>query len=108
ELEHGPAALSGNPAQLAIGVDGKWTANSLQEREIGVAVGVRRALLEVEALVRGERTHAVGLGFGVQRPQGTSGVAAVPHLADRAESAVEAEIVRDRLHDLLQCGRDDV
>src|SRR3954471_9725871 len=43
----------------------------------------------------------------MQRPQGATGVAAVLHLANRAERAVEPEIVGDRLHDLLQRRRDD-
>ena len=73
-----------------------------------MAVGIRRALQEVEALALGNRTHAVGLGLGMQGPQGATGVATVAHLAHSPERAVEAEILGNRLDDLLQSRRDDV
>ncbi len=43
----------------------------------------------------------------MQRAHGATGVCAVAHLADRAECAVEAELVGDLLDDLLQRRRDD-
>ena len=80
----------------------------LQERQVGVAVGVRRTGSQVEVLALGQIPHAVGLRLGVQPSQRATGVAAVPHFADRAERAVEAEVVGDRVDDLLQGGRDHV
>ena len=44
----------------------------------------------------------------MQRPQGATRIAAVPHLTDRPKRAVETELVGNRLDDLLQGGRDDV
>jgi hypothetical protein len=44
----------------------------------------------------------------VQRANRLAGVHAVLHLAHGPERAVEAELVRDRLHDLLQRRRHDV
>ena len=82
-------------------------SDDLEERPVGVAVRVRRALREVEAALRGEFAHTLRLVAGVQRAHCTSGVDAVAHLANRAERTVEAEVVGDRLHDLLQRRRDD-
>src|SRR5690242_5186342 len=83
-------------------------ADRLEEREIRVAVGVRRARGEVEPLSSRKLLDAIRLGLSVERPQGSSGVATVAHLADRAERAIEAQIVRDALDDLLQRRRHDV
>ena len=54
------------------------------------------------------RADAVRLASRVQRADRIAGVLAVDDLADRAERAVEAEVVGDRLHDLLQRRADDV
>src|SRR5581483_3663795 len=108
ELEDGPPALRRGASQRAVGVDGDGVADRLEERHVRVRIGVRRALGEVEAAAGGELAHAFRLVLGVERTYRPARVLAVRDLADRAERAVEAEVVRDRVDDLLQRRRDDV
>ena len=80
-------------AQRAVRVDGDRVPDGLEERKVGVAVGVGGRRREVVA----ELADASRLRLGVQRADGPAGVLAVDDLADGAERAVEAEIVGDRL-----------
>ena len=107
ELEHRPPALACNVPQLPVGIDGDRMPDGFEERQVGVAVGVRRALGEVEASLLGELAHAVALFSACSARSAWPVYAPSLHLADRAERAVEAELVGDRLDDLLQRRRDD-
>src|SRR5262245_55309182 len=100
ELEHRPGTLGRDIPPPAIRVDDDRMSDRLEERQIGVAVGVRRALREVIALALGESTYAIGLCLRMERPHGTAGVLPVLHLDDGAERTVEAEVLCDRVDDL--------
>src|SRR5205807_10421464 len=104
ELQYGPTARSGHAAQRAIRVDGNGVSDGLEKRKVGVAVGIRRRPGEVVA----ELANAARLFLCMQGPQRAAGVDAVLDLAERPERAVEAEVVCDSLHDLLESRRDDV
>jgi hypothetical protein len=84
ELENGPAPVGRDPPQLPVGVDDDRMADGFEEREVGVAVGVRRALREVEALALGDGPQAIGLGPRMQRAQRPAGEAAVSRSRWRA------------------------
>src|SRR3954469_22612085 len=61
ELEDRPAALAGDAAQLAVGIDDDGMPDGLEERQVGMAVRVRRAVIEVEPAMLRELAHAFGL-----------------------------------------------
>jgi hypothetical protein len=50
-LEHRPAAIGGDPAELSVRIDRDRVADELEEREIGRAVGIGSASCEIETFL---------------------------------------------------------
>src|SRR5579862_896913 len=65
ELEHGPAALGRDTAKLTVGIDGDSVTDQLEERDVRVRVGVRRAGSELVTARLRELAHARCLVLGV-------------------------------------------
>src|SRR5206468_6059461 len=57
ELEHRPAAGARGLAEPRVGVDGDGMPDGLEERQVAVRVGVRRARTEIEVLRPCELAH---------------------------------------------------
>ena len=108
ELERRPGPLDRDPLELPVGVDDHRVADRFEERQVGVAVGVGGRCGQVESLLLRELADRGGLSFAVCAAERASGVDAVDDLAGRADRAVEAELARELLDDLLQRCRDDV
>ena len=73
-----------------------------------MAVGVGGRGRQVEPFLLGELADRSGLPLAVRAAERAAGVDAVDDLARRADRAVEAELARELLDDLLQRRRDDV
>jgi hypothetical protein len=65
-------------------------ADHFEERQVGVAVRVRRRRIEVVRLARGELSNGRRLVRPVQRADAAARVGTVFDLADRPERSVEA------------------
>jgi hypothetical protein len=54
ELENRPATVCRDPSQVAVRIDDHRMPDGFEKREVGMAVGIGRALREVEALPPGD------------------------------------------------------
>src|SRR3954469_9912454 len=106
EIERGPAARGGDPAQRAIGIDGDRTADRLEERQVGDSVAVGGRSTEVDVLQLEHRGRLAGAVAG--GPDHAGKPAAGADLADRADRPVEPQRGRERRDDLLQRRRHEV
>ena len=92
-----PAPLARELGQAAVGVERPRPPDRLEVGEVLLAVAVRVALVEVDALLLGEAPHGVGLAGAPQHGAGQlSGREPVDHFDLRAEQVVDAELAGER------------
>ena len=101
KLRSRPLALVGDLGELAIGVDGVGVPDRLEHRDVGLGVGVREGLVEVDVALLGQLANGDRLVLALGEELHLAGELAVfVDLRARRDRAGDAEQFGERFDDL--------